>query len=80
MDGATPSLILPETRQDGRRVNANATALGPTPMTETALANVYRAYIACLNRQDWAGLGEFVQHDARHNGRPFGLGGYRAML
>jgi predicted ester cyclase len=49
-------------------------------MTETALANVYRAYIACLNRQDWAGLGEFVQHDARHNGRPFGLGGYRAML
>src|SRR5579872_3407640 len=49
-------------------------------MTETALANVYRSYIACLNRQDWAGLGEFVQHDARHDGRPFGLAGYRAML
>ena len=32
-----------------------------------------RAYITCLNRQDWAGLGEFVQHDARHNGRPLGL-------
>ena len=35
---------------------------------------------ACLNRQDWANLGEFVADDARHNGRPFGLIGYRAML
>jgi predicted ester cyclase len=49
-------------------------------MTGTALAAIYRDYIACLNRQDWPHLGEFVQDDARHNGRPFGLAGYRAML
>ncbi|HEY6519496.1 MAG TPA: ester cyclase [Roseiarcus sp.] len=49
-------------------------------MTETALADRYRAYIACLNRQDWPNLHRFVVDDARHNGRPFGLAGYRAML
>jgi predicted ester cyclase len=49
-------------------------------MTETALSDLYRDYIACLNRQDWRGLREFVQHDVRHNGRTFGLAGYRAML
>ena len=49
-------------------------------MTEAALADRYRAYIACLNRQDWGNLHEFVADDARHNGRPFGLSGYRAML
>src|SRR5579872_6792773 len=50
------------------------------PITETALSAIYRAYIACLNRQDWANLHEFVAGDVRHNGRPFGLAGYRAML
>ncbi len=49
-------------------------------MTEAAFADRYRAYLACLNRQDWAHLGDFVADDARHNGRPFGLAGYRAML
>jgi predicted ester cyclase len=49
-------------------------------MIETALANLYRAYIDCLNRQDWPNLHQFVADDARHNGRPFGLAGYRAML
>jgi predicted ester cyclase len=49
-------------------------------MTATALADLYRAYIACLNRQDWPRLGAFVAGDARHNGRPLGLAGYRAML
>jgi predicted ester cyclase len=49
-------------------------------MTGTALADLYRAYIACLNRQDWPNLHRFVADDARHNGRPFGLIGYRAML
>ena len=49
-------------------------------MTEAALADLYRAYIACLNRQDWSNLRQFVADDARHNGRPFGLAGYRAML
>ena len=44
------------------------------------LADIYRAYIACLNRQGWAGLGAFVADDVSHNGRPFGLAGYRQML
>jgi predicted ester cyclase len=49
-------------------------------MTKPALADLYRGYIACLNRQDWPNLHRFVADDARHNGRPFGLAGYRAML
>ena len=49
-------------------------------MTGAALADLYRAYIACLNRQNWSNLYQFVADDARHNGRPFGLAGYRAML
>jgi predicted ester cyclase len=49
-------------------------------MTAAALADLYRAYIACLNQQDWPNLHQFVAEDARHNGRPFGLTGYRAML
>jgi len=49
-------------------------------MTDTELADLYREYIACLNRRDWAALAQFVAHDAMHNGRPIGLAGYRAML
>jgi len=48
--------------------------------TATALAAIYRAYIAGLNRQDWPNLHRFIQDEVRHNGRPFGLSGYRAML
>ncbi|OWJ63892.1 ester cyclase [Inquilinus limosus] len=46
----------------------------------TDLAAFYRAYIDCLNRRDWDRLGDFVDAAARHNGREFGLAGYRAML
>ena len=49
-------------------------------MTETALSRLYRDYIACLNRQDWPNLDKFVADDARHNGRRFGVVGYRAVL
>ena len=49
-------------------------------MTKDDLSALYRAYIACLNAQDWPNLGRLVHEDARHNGRPFGLAGYRAML
>ena len=49
-------------------------------MTEAALSDLYRDYIACLNRQNWPDLQKFVRDDVRHNGRPFGLAGYRAML
>jgi predicted ester cyclase len=47
---------------------------------ETDLSRVYRAYIACLNRQDWPRLEQFVDDGVTHNGRPIGLSGYRAML
>ena len=49
-------------------------------MTNADLAGLYRDYIACLNRQDWPALGQFVHDGVQHNGRPFGLSGYRAML
>jgi predicted ester cyclase len=49
-------------------------------VTRTELSEVYRAYIACLNRRDWSALGRFVDDAVRHNGRPLGLSGYRAML
>jgi len=44
------------------------------------LAGIYRDYIACLNRRDWATLGDWVHDEASHNGRAVGLAGYRAML
>ena len=49
-------------------------------MTKAELAACYRDYIACLNRQDWPRLGQFVDDDVHHNGRRIGLSGYRAML
>jgi predicted ester cyclase len=49
-------------------------------MNKADLSDIYRNYIACLNSQDWAALGEFVDDEARHNGRHLGLSGYRRML
>ena len=49
-------------------------------MTATDLAMRYRAYIDCLNRQDWAALDQYVADNVIHNDRPLGLTGYRAML
>jgi predicted ester cyclase len=49
-------------------------------MTRDDLADLYRDYIACLNRQDWPSLPRFVADDVQHNGRRLGLPGYRAML
>jgi len=49
-------------------------------MDKAELAGAYRAYIACLNAQDWPNLGAFVADDAVHNGRRLGVSGYRAML
>lgn len=49
-------------------------------MTKDALSDVYRNYIACLNKQDWVKLEQFVHDEASHNGRRIGLSGYRAML
>ena len=49
-------------------------------MNKSELADVYRDYIACLNRQDWPSLSRFVHEEVRHNGAPLGLSGYRQML
>ena len=49
-------------------------------MTRDDLADLYRDYIACLNRQDWPALGQYVHDDVVHNTRPLALSGYRAML
>jgi predicted ester cyclase len=49
-------------------------------MTKAELSDHYRAYLACLNAQDWTRLGEFVHDEVRHNGKGLGLSGYRAML
>jgi predicted ester cyclase len=53
---------------------------GDRQLHEHGLPEVYRAYISCLNRQDWEGLGDFVKEDVRYNGDQIGLSGYRRML
>jgi len=49
-------------------------------VTKTELSDLYRGYIACLNRQDWPKLGQFVDEGAVHNGRRLGVSGYVEML
>ena len=49
-------------------------------MIKTDLSDVYRAYIACLNQQDWPKLEQFVDDNVFYNGRQIGLSGYRKML
>ena len=49
-------------------------------MIKTNLADVYRGYIACLNKQDWPKLAAFVHEEVSYNGPRIGLLGYREML
>lgn len=49
-------------------------------MAKIDLADVYRAYLACLNQQAWPELARFVHDDVLRNGRRLGLSGYREML
>ena len=49
-------------------------------MTREDLSDIYRAYIACLNEQDWLKLEQFVHDDVHYDGRQIGLSGYRKML
>lgn len=49
-------------------------------MDKTDLQQIYRGYIACLNRQDWPLLGQFVADDVMYNDKWIGLPGYRDML
>jgi len=49
-------------------------------VNKSDLSDVYRDYIACLNKQDWPKLEQFVHDKVRYNGQPIGISGYRAML
>ena len=49
-------------------------------MGDHILSTIYRQYIDCLNRQDWAGLEQFVHGEVHYNGKRIGLSGYREML
>ena len=49
-------------------------------MVRTDLCAIYRDYVACLNRQDWPKLEQFVHDGVYHNGRRLGISGYREML
>jgi predicted ester cyclase len=53
---------------------------GNIAMTKDELSGIYRAYITCLNAQDWDKLGQFVGDAVLYNERQIGLSGYRAML
>jgi predicted ester cyclase len=54
--------------------------MGSNAAMTADLADVYRDYIACLNRQDWPKLEQFVHDDVFYNGQQIGLSGYRRML
>ena len=49
-------------------------------MNRTDLSDVYRDYIACLNKQDWSKLERFVHDEVHYNGQRIGISGYREML
>ena len=49
-------------------------------MVKTDLSDVYRNYIACLNKQEWSRLKQFVHDEVIYNGQQFGIQKYRAML
>ena len=49
-------------------------------MTRDELSRLYQGYIACLNRQDWSCLGDFVADNVQRNGEELGLDGYQKML
>jgi predicted ester cyclase len=49
-------------------------------MTKEDLRDRYQGYIDCLNRQDWAHLGDYVADEVQRNGEALGLAGYRTRL
>ena len=49
-------------------------------MIKTDLSDIYRDYIACLNKQDWPKLEKFVHDEVYYNGQRIGILGYREML
>ena len=67
-----------------RSAAVNAAAAGTSNETQvmmtTDLSDIYRNYIACLNKQDWPNLGRFIHDDVHYNAERIGLSGYGAML
>jgi predicted ester cyclase len=49
-------------------------------MIKTNLSDIYRDYIACLNKQDWPKLEWFVHDEVCYNGQRIGISGYRETL
>ena len=49
-------------------------------MIKANLGDVYRDYIACLNKQVWLKLEQFVHDEVYYNGQRIGILGYREML
>ena len=49
-------------------------------MINTDLSDVYRDYIACLNKRTWLKLEQFVHDEVCYNGQRIGIVGYREML
>jgi predicted ester cyclase len=49
-------------------------------MNKHELSDTYRAYIDCLNRQNWPALAQLVDENVHYNGLRIGLSGYQAML
>jgi predicted ester cyclase len=49
-------------------------------MIKTDLSDIYRGYIACLNKQDWPRLERFVHDEVYYNGQRVGILKYREML
>ena len=39
----------------------------PKPVPRADLSDLYRDYIACLNKQDWPKLGQFVHDEVHYN-------------
>ena len=48
--------------------------------TKSDLSRIYRDYIACLNKQDWPKLEQFVDDEVCYNSQRIGIIGYREML
>jgi predicted ester cyclase len=67
-------------RRDAVMVQSRGADVRATVMTSAELADIYRGYIACLNKPDWRSLGKFVHADVHYNGERIGLPGYRRML
>jgi predicted ester cyclase len=49
-------------------------------VSKADLSIVYRGYIACLNKQDWPKLEQFVHDEVYYNGQRIGISGYRELL